>query len=368
MEALYLFFVAVVLVMRGHLLPLHGRVRGAAQAGCGPTSRYYYQTRHFISVSGLLYRMKQNAVGLANICILSTMVLVTVSTTASLYLGLRADPQSRCSPSIWRPSSTALPSGSIPRTPGSGAGGAAGGHPGVDRRAAGGLRPGRPTHLSWYTEVRGYGAYQRQHPGIGRETGTRRGVALLDPDGGGLRPRSPGGRRRWRRGRGAGSTARASTCPTPSTIGDRLLPGGGAAGRAGCRRNDATAVVSSGNGEPELVVVVADRRGLIERCSPRPMRELDRSRPAGDCRFPQRPSASRWTWTGSEAEKLDLAADVRRWRMPDESRPCRRQPPGQRQGPLRHVRRLPLPGRIPGASVPAGHGPHHLLQAGLRGL
>ena len=36
--------------------------------------RYYYQPRHFTAVSGLLYRMKQNAVGLANVCILSTMV------------------------------------------------------------------------------------------------------------------------------------------------------------------------------------------------------------------------------------------------------------------------------------------------------
>ena len=35
----------------------------------------------------MLYRMKQNAAGLASICILSTMVLVTVATTASLYFG-----------------------------------------------------------------------------------------------------------------------------------------------------------------------------------------------------------------------------------------------------------------------------------------
>ena len=49
---------------------------------------YYYQPKHFTAVAGLLYRMKQNAVGLANICILSTMVLVTVSTTVSLYAGL----------------------------------------------------------------------------------------------------------------------------------------------------------------------------------------------------------------------------------------------------------------------------------------
>ena len=49
---------------------------------------YYYQTKHFTSVSGMIYRMKQNAVGLANICILSTMVLVAVSTTVSLYVGI----------------------------------------------------------------------------------------------------------------------------------------------------------------------------------------------------------------------------------------------------------------------------------------
>ena len=48
---------------------------------------YYYQTTHFINVSTMLYRMKQNAAGLASICILSTMVLVTVATTASLYFG-----------------------------------------------------------------------------------------------------------------------------------------------------------------------------------------------------------------------------------------------------------------------------------------
>ncbi len=49
---------------------------------------YYYQPKHFISVSGLLYRMKQNAVGLANICILSTMALVLISTSVSVYVGM----------------------------------------------------------------------------------------------------------------------------------------------------------------------------------------------------------------------------------------------------------------------------------------
>ena len=49
---------------------------------------FYYKPKHFITVSGMIYRMKQNAVGLANICILSTMVLVTVSSTTSMMVGL----------------------------------------------------------------------------------------------------------------------------------------------------------------------------------------------------------------------------------------------------------------------------------------
>ncbi len=49
---------------------------------------YYYNTKHFISVSNLIYRMRQNAIGLANICILSTMVLVMVSSTSSLIFGM----------------------------------------------------------------------------------------------------------------------------------------------------------------------------------------------------------------------------------------------------------------------------------------
>ncbi len=87
MEAMSLFFLAVVLVMVGtYCLFMAGSIVLLKRLRANP--HYYYQTRHFTAVSGLLYRMKQNAVGLANICILSTMVLVTVSTTASLYLGL----------------------------------------------------------------------------------------------------------------------------------------------------------------------------------------------------------------------------------------------------------------------------------------
>ena len=49
---------------------------------------YYYKTKHFVSISSMMYRMKKNAVGLANICILSTMVLVIISTTLALFLGV----------------------------------------------------------------------------------------------------------------------------------------------------------------------------------------------------------------------------------------------------------------------------------------
>ena len=50
---------------------------------------YYYKTRHFTSISGMIYRMKQNAVGLSSICILSTMVLVMISSTTCMVLGAK---------------------------------------------------------------------------------------------------------------------------------------------------------------------------------------------------------------------------------------------------------------------------------------
>ena len=49
--------------------------------------KYYYKTNHFVSVSSMSYRMKRNGASLASICILSTMVLVTVSSTLCLYVG-----------------------------------------------------------------------------------------------------------------------------------------------------------------------------------------------------------------------------------------------------------------------------------------
>lgn len=81
------FFVAVLLVIAGtYLLFTAGSV--TLLKALRKNRRYYYKPDHFISVSGMIYRMKQNAVGLANVCILSTMVLVMVFSTLSLWLGM----------------------------------------------------------------------------------------------------------------------------------------------------------------------------------------------------------------------------------------------------------------------------------------
>lgn len=93
-EALTLFFVAVLLVIIGtYCLFTAGSI--ALLKLLRKNKKYYYQTKHFTTVSGMIYRMKQNAVGLANICILSTMVLVTVSTTVCLYLGVEDELDAR---------------------------------------------------------------------------------------------------------------------------------------------------------------------------------------------------------------------------------------------------------------------------------
>lgn len=85
-ESIGIFFVAVILVIMGtYLLFTAGSI--VILKLLRRNRRFYYQPRHFISVSGMMYRMKQNAAGLANICILSTMVLVMLSSTASLMIG-----------------------------------------------------------------------------------------------------------------------------------------------------------------------------------------------------------------------------------------------------------------------------------------
>ena len=87
LKVLGLFFIAVILVMIGtYLLFTAGSI--ALLKGLRNNKKFYYHPKHFTAVSGMIYRMKQNAAGLASICILSTMVLVMVSMTVSMYAGV----------------------------------------------------------------------------------------------------------------------------------------------------------------------------------------------------------------------------------------------------------------------------------------
>lgn len=87
LAALYSFFIAVLCVILGtYALFTAGSV--ALFKTLKKNKKFYYKANHFTAVSGMIYRMKQNAAGLATICILCTMVMVTVSTTVSLYMGM----------------------------------------------------------------------------------------------------------------------------------------------------------------------------------------------------------------------------------------------------------------------------------------
>lgn len=87
LKLINLFFVAVFFVCIGvYCLFTSGSI--TLLKALRKNKNYYYKTNHFISISTMIYRMKQNAFGLANICILSTAVLVIVSSTVALYIGL----------------------------------------------------------------------------------------------------------------------------------------------------------------------------------------------------------------------------------------------------------------------------------------
>jgi putative ABC transport system permease protein len=87
LQALTLFFIAVILVMIGtYCLFTSGSI--AVLKLLRKNKNYYYKPKNFISVSSMIYRMKRNAAGLANICILSTAVIVMLSSTVSLYIGV----------------------------------------------------------------------------------------------------------------------------------------------------------------------------------------------------------------------------------------------------------------------------------------
>lgn len=94
LNVLTLFFVAVLLVIIG-TFALFTAVSIALLKLLRNNKKFYYNKRHFMAVSGMLYRMKQNAAGLASICILSTMVLVVISTTVSMYVGIQDELMAR---------------------------------------------------------------------------------------------------------------------------------------------------------------------------------------------------------------------------------------------------------------------------------
>lgn len=86
-QAIFIFLLAVILVMAGtYLLFTAGSI--VILKLLRKNKKFYYKTGNFISVSGMIYRMKQNAAGLASICILSTGVLLLLSMTVSLYFGM----------------------------------------------------------------------------------------------------------------------------------------------------------------------------------------------------------------------------------------------------------------------------------------
>ena len=90
---LWFFVAAIMVIIATYLLFMAGSV--ALCRILQKNKRYYYKTNHFVSVSSMAYRMKRNGAGLASICILCTMVLIMVSSTACLYMGTEDSIRSR---------------------------------------------------------------------------------------------------------------------------------------------------------------------------------------------------------------------------------------------------------------------------------
>lgn len=83
------FFLAVFLVILGtYYLFTSGSI--AVLRLCRRKKKFYYRPENFITVSGMLYRMKKSAASLSNICVFSTMVIITVVCTVTVYLGMDA--------------------------------------------------------------------------------------------------------------------------------------------------------------------------------------------------------------------------------------------------------------------------------------
>lgn len=95
LAALTGFFVAVILVIVGtYLTMIAGSVVFCRLLQ--KNKRYYYKANHYVSLSSMIFRMKRNGAGLASICILASMVLVMISSTACLYIGIEDAICTRC--------------------------------------------------------------------------------------------------------------------------------------------------------------------------------------------------------------------------------------------------------------------------------
>lgn len=93
--AVSVFFIAVIMVIVGtYLLMVFGSV--LLCRFLQKRKNYYYQPNHFVSVSSMTYRMKRNGAGLASVCVLATMVLVMISSTACLLFGTEDSISIRC--------------------------------------------------------------------------------------------------------------------------------------------------------------------------------------------------------------------------------------------------------------------------------
>lgn len=94
LSAISNFLIAVIMVIAAtYILFMAGSV--ALCRVLRKNKKYYYKKNHFFSVSSMAYRMKRNGAGLASVCILSTMVLVMIASSASLYFGAEDSIKSR---------------------------------------------------------------------------------------------------------------------------------------------------------------------------------------------------------------------------------------------------------------------------------
>ncbi len=86
LSALTWFFIAVIMVIAAtYMMFVSGSVVFCRILQ--KNKKYYYKSNHFVSVSSMAFRMKRNGAGLASICILGTMVLVMIASSACLYIG-----------------------------------------------------------------------------------------------------------------------------------------------------------------------------------------------------------------------------------------------------------------------------------------